>query len=125
MARLDALECAARQRRSSHRSWIQPGAQTTVFRKLQFEEPPVAQRRVYASQAHKAFLEGHVAAFEATGRVPVRQIRNDSLSPAVARVLADPEPHRDPEDRQACPLCARSDGKGEWFTVTRGLRKWP
>ena len=44
--------------------------------------------RVYASQAQEAFLEGHVAAFEATGGVPFRQIRYDNLSPAVAKVLA-------------------------------------
>ena len=44
--------------------------------------------RVYASQAQEAFLEGHVAAFEAAGGIPARQIRYDNLSPAVARVLA-------------------------------------
>jgi transposase len=43
---------------------------------------------VYASQAQEAFLEGHVAAFEAAGGVPARQIRYDNLSPAVAKVLA-------------------------------------
>jgi transposase len=42
--------------------------------------------RVYASQAQEAFLEGHVAAFEAMG-VPFRQIRYDNLSAAVAKVL--------------------------------------
>jgi len=44
--------------------------------------------RVYASQAQEAFLEGHVAAFEAAGGVSARQIRYDNLSPAVAKVLA-------------------------------------
>ena len=44
--------------------------------------------RVYASQAQEAFLEGHVAAFEATGGLPWRHVRYDNLSPAVARVLA-------------------------------------
>jgi transposase len=44
--------------------------------------------RVYASQAQEAFLEGHVAAFEAIGGIPARQIRYDNLSPAVAKVLA-------------------------------------
>ena len=47
-----------------------------------------ACHRVYASQAQEAFLEGHVAAFEATGGVPWRQVRYDNLSPAVAKVLA-------------------------------------
>jgi transposase len=46
------------------------------------------RRRVYASQAQEAFLEGHVTAFEVTGGVPFRQIRYDNLSPAVAKVLA-------------------------------------
>jgi len=43
--------------------------------------------RVYASQAQEAFLEGHVAAFEAAGGVPSGHIRYDNLSPAVAKVL--------------------------------------
>jgi transposase len=43
--------------------------------------------RVYACQAQEAFLEGHVAAFEATGGVPWRHVRYDNLSPAVAKVL--------------------------------------
>jgi transposase len=47
-----------------------------------------ACHRVYASQAQEAFLEGHVAAFEAVGGVPFRQVRYDNLAPAVARVLA-------------------------------------
>ena len=46
-----------------------------------------ACRRVYACQAQEAFLEGHVAAFEAAGGVPWRHIRYDNLSPAVAKVL--------------------------------------
>jgi transposase len=46
-----------------------------------------ACHRVYASQAQEAFLEGHVAAFEACGGVPVRHVRYDNLAPAVARVL--------------------------------------
>ena len=49
---------------------------------------PVVRRRVYASQAQEAFLEGHLTAFEATGGVPFRQVRYDNLSPAVAKVLA-------------------------------------
>jgi transposase len=43
--------------------------------------------RVYACQAQEAFLEGHVAAFEATGGVPWRHVRYDNLSAAVAKVL--------------------------------------
>jgi transposase len=46
-----------------------------------------AVHRVFASQAQEAFLEGHVAAFEAVGGVPAGQIRYDNLSAAVARVL--------------------------------------
>ncbi len=45
------------------------------------------RRRVYASQAQEAFLEGHVAAFEACGGVPAGHVRYDNLSPAVAKVL--------------------------------------
>jgi transposase len=45
------------------------------------------RRRVFASQAQEAFLEGHVAAFEVTGGVPWGHIRYDNLSPAVAKVL--------------------------------------
>jgi len=48
---------------------------------------PVVRRRVYASCAQEAFLEGHVTAFEAIGGVPWRHVRYDNLSPAVARVL--------------------------------------
>jgi len=47
-----------------------------------------ACHRVYACQAQEAFLEGHVAAFEAMGGVPWRHIRYDNLSAAVAKVLA-------------------------------------
>jgi transposase len=47
-----------------------------------------ACHRVYASQAQEAFLEGHVAAFEAAGGVPSGKIRYDNLAPAVSRVLA-------------------------------------
>jgi transposase len=46
-----------------------------------------ACHRVYASQAQEAFLEGHVAAFEACGGVPARHVRYDNLAPAVAKVL--------------------------------------
>jgi transposase len=46
-----------------------------------------ACHRVFASQAQEAFLEGHVAAFEAIGGVPSGQIRYDNLSAAVAKVL--------------------------------------
>jgi transposase len=46
-----------------------------------------ACHRVFASQAQEAFLEGHVAAFEAIGGVPSGHVRYDNLSPAVAKVL--------------------------------------
>ncbi len=45
------------------------------------------RRRVYASQAQEAFLEGHVAAFEACGGVPAGHVRYDNLTAAVAKVL--------------------------------------
>jgi transposase len=47
-----------------------------------------ACHRVYATQAQEAFLEGHVAAFEACGGVPAGHVRYDNLTPAVAKVLA-------------------------------------
>jgi transposase len=40
----------------------------------------------FATQAHEAFLEGHVLAFEYFGAVPGR-VRYDNLKPAVVRVL--------------------------------------
>jgi len=46
-----------------------------------------ACHRVFACQAQEAFLEGHVAAFEATGGLPWRHVRYDNLTPAVAKVL--------------------------------------
>ena len=46
-----------------------------------------ACHRVFASQAQEAFLEGHVAAFEAIGGVPSGHVRYDNLSAAVAKVL--------------------------------------
>ena len=47
----------------------------------------LVQRRVFASQGQEAFLEGHVAAFEALGGVPFDKIRYDNLRSAVHRVL--------------------------------------
>src|SRR5215207_10637038 len=46
-----------------------------------------AVHRVFASQGQEAFLEGHVAAFEALGGVPFDKIRYDNLRSAVHRVL--------------------------------------
>lgn len=43
--------------------------------------------RVYSCQAQEAFLEGHVAAFEATGGLPWRHVRYDNLTAAVSKVL--------------------------------------
>jgi hypothetical protein len=46
-----------------------------------------AARRVFASQAPEALLEGCVAAFEVLGGAPWRHVRHDSLSPAAAKAL--------------------------------------
>ncbi|MFC4949235.1 IS21 family transposase [Pseudonocardia sp. GCM10023141] len=46
-----------------------------------------AVHRVFASQGQEAFLEGHVAAFEVLGGVPLDKIRYDNLRSAVHRVL--------------------------------------
>jgi transposase len=46
-----------------------------------------AVHRAYASQCQESFLDGHVAAFEQLGGVPVVHIRYDNLKSAVTRVL--------------------------------------
>ena len=46
-----------------------------------------AVHRAFATQSQEAFLEGHVAALEALGGVPVVHIRYDNLKAAVSRVL--------------------------------------
>lgn len=46
-----------------------------------------AVHRAYATQSQEAFLDGHVAAFEALGGVPVTHIKYDNLKSAVSRVL--------------------------------------
>lgn len=46
-----------------------------------------AVHRAYATQSQEAFLDGHAAAFEALGGVPVVHIRYDNLKSAVSRVL--------------------------------------
>jgi transposase len=46
-----------------------------------------AVHRVFASQGQEAFLEGHVAAFEALDGIPFDKIRYDNLRSAVHRVL--------------------------------------
>ncbi|SFR38602.1 Transposase [Microbacterium azadirachtae] len=46
-----------------------------------------AIHRVYPSLSQEAFLEGHVAAFEALGGVPTLQIKYDNLNQAVTKVL--------------------------------------
>ncbi len=43
--------------------------------------------RAYSTQGQEAFLEGHEAAFEVFGGVPVFHIRYDNLKSAVSRVL--------------------------------------
>jgi transposase len=64
------------------------GVRTKVFLftfRLSFSGKAV--HRAYASQSQEAFLEGHVAAFEALGGVPVLHVRYDNLKAAVSRVL--------------------------------------
>jgi transposase len=46
-----------------------------------------AVHRAFASQGQEAFLEGHVAAFEVLGGIPLDKIRYDNLRSAVHRVL--------------------------------------
>jgi transposase len=46
-----------------------------------------AVHRAYATQSQEAFLDGHVAALETLGGVPVTHIRYDNLKAAVSRVL--------------------------------------
>jgi transposase len=46
-----------------------------------------AVHRAYATASQEAFLDGHVAALEALGGVPVTHIRYDNLKAAVSRVL--------------------------------------
>lgn len=46
-----------------------------------------AVHRVYPTQAHEAFLEGHIAAFETIRGVPALHIKYDNLTPAVVRVI--------------------------------------
>jgi transposase len=46
-----------------------------------------AIHRVYPTEGQEAFLEGHIAAFEAIGGVPTRHIRFDNLTDAVVKVL--------------------------------------
>ncbi|MFJ9775751.1 hypothetical protein ACIRVF_31680 [Kitasatospora sp. NPDC101157] len=66
-----------------------------------------AVHRVYATASQQAFLEGHVAAFEALS-VPARRIRYDNLRPAA---------------RQVCFGRERRESTGwvnfrSWFAVT-------
>ena len=64
------------------------GVKTKVFLfTLRLSYSGKAVHRAYASQSQEAFLEGHVAAFEALGGVPVTHIRYDNLKSAVSRVL--------------------------------------
>jgi len=46
-----------------------------------------AVHRIYPTQGQEAFLEGHLAAFDAIGGVPTRHIRYDNLTCAVSQVL--------------------------------------
>ncbi|MGW2206975.1 IS21 family transposase [Streptomyces sp. NPDC001774] len=46
-----------------------------------------AVHRVFLSQGHEAFFEGHLHAFQVLGGLPTGKVRYDNLSSAVARVL--------------------------------------
>ena len=46
-----------------------------------------AVHRAYPTQSQESFLEGHVAAFNVVGGVPVTHIKYDNLKSAVSRVL--------------------------------------
>jgi len=64
------------------------GVKTKVFLfTLRLSYSGRAVHRAFATQSQEAFLEGHIAALEALGGVPVVHIRYDNLKAAVSRVL--------------------------------------
>jgi transposase len=68
---------------------ILAGVKTKVFLftfRLSFSGKAV--HRAFATQSQEAFLEGHVAAFDMLGGVPVVHVRYDNLKAAVSRVLS-------------------------------------
>ena len=69
--------------------WVRLAGQMTkcFLFTLRLSHSGKAVHRVFASQGQEAFLEGHVAAFEALGGVPFDKIRYDNLRSAVHRVL--------------------------------------
>ena len=69
--------------------WVRLAGQMTkcFLFTLRLSHSGRAVHRVFASQGQEAFLEGHVAAFEALGGVPFDKIRYDNLRSAVHRVL--------------------------------------
>ena len=58
-----------------------------------------AVHRVYPTQAQEAFLEGHIAAFEALGGIPTGHIKYDNLKGAVSKVVHGPGRARVENDR--------------------------
>ena len=58
-----------------------------------------AIHRVYPTQAQEAFLEGHIAAFEAFGGIPTGHIKYDNLKSAVSAVVHGPGRAREENDR--------------------------
>lgn len=58
-----------------------------------------AIHRIYPTQAQEAFLEGHIEAFNEIGGVPVRHIRYDNLTSAVAAVVFGQGRQRQENDR--------------------------
>jgi transposase len=68
---------------------ILAGVKTKVFLftfRLSFSGKAV--HRAFATQSQEAFLEGHVAAFDVLGGVPMVHVRYDNLKAAVSRVLS-------------------------------------
>ena len=67
---------------------ILAGVKTKVFLftfRMSFSGKAV--HRAFATQSQEAFLEGHVAAFDVLGGLPVVHVRYDNLKAAVSRVL--------------------------------------
>lgn len=58
-----------------------------------------AVHRVYSTMSQEAFLEGHVAAFDAIGGIPTGQVKYDNLRSAVKEVVYGTHRRRTENDR--------------------------
>ena len=58
-----------------------------------------AVHRMYPTQGHEAFLEGHIAAFETIGGIQTTQIKYDNLTAAVTTVIYGTGRRRTENDR--------------------------